>query len=394
MSAGINLPIGAVAFFGIFFFLRLPNRRTEGVLYKLKNLDWFGSITITAGTVLLLMGLTFGGQPIYGWGSPATISCLAIGVLFYPLFGIAEWKAKEPMVPLHLFRVRNFAITSASSFILGIAMFAPTYFIPLWFQIVRESSATNAGLAFLPGFIMSTIAGFTCGVLTTKYGIVLPFYRVGFAILALGMGLDSLWTGTMPYWQQAILLGLTGLGFGMVIVTIMLIVQTAVDGHEIGPATTVVSFLQTLGGIMGLAVLNVIIASQLNSRLPPKLDVIAAQYGIPHAVMEYVVAATLGGRPTDTLHPVAEFLPPGSPAFIATVAAMQDSTVHAFYIIFLVIGCVSVIPVILSAFLKKPNLSGGTLAVMDGQVMIQKDEEVNLDGVAAAEAPVNEKSNQ
>lgn len=82
---------------------------------------------------------------------------------------------------------------------------------------------------------MSTIGGVVTGGITTKTGIVRPFFQVGFVVLALGMGLDSLWTAAMPYWQQAILLGLTGFGFGLVIVSFG---KTFVDVISPLPPTT------------------------------------------------------------------------------------------------------------------------------------------------------------
>lgn len=97
---------------------------------KLKVLDWAGAFTITSANVLVLMGLTFGGQIAYGWSSAATISCLAIGVAIYPFFFWAEMRAKLPMIPIGLFKIRNFSIIQISSFVLGISAFGPTYFVP------------------------------------------------------------------------------------------------------------------------------------------------------------------------------------------------------------------------------------------------------------------------
>ena len=82
---------------------------------------------------------------------------------------------------------------------------------------------------------------------------------------------------------------------------------------------------------------NVILAHQINAVLPPQLDVIAAQYNISDSTMDYVVSAVLGGRPSLTLYPVKDELPPGSPQYDATVAAMQEATVIAFKWVFFVI---------------------------------------------------------
>lgn len=82
-----------------------------------------------------------------GWKSAATISCIVIGVALYPVFGYAEYKAKDDaMIPLGLFRIRNFALLSVCAFILGISMFGPTYLIPLWW--VRERVCVHVGHQF------------------------------------------------------------------------------------------------------------------------------------------------------------------------------------------------------------------------------------------------------
>lgn len=249
---------------------------------------------------------------------------------------------------------------------------------PLWFQIVRESSATNAGLSFLPAFVTSTLGGFISGGLITKYGIVIPYFRVGWFIISLGTGLDALWSGAMPYWQQALLLAFSGTGFGMGMVCIMIIVQASVDGKDIGPATTFIGFLETMGGIIGLAILNVILAQEMTTKLPPRLYEIGDRYAVPRAMMDYASQAVLGGRPSDTLKPVQNFLIPGSPVYNETVEAMQSATNDAFKIIFIMVGVIGAIPLVLSIWLQKPNLSGGTLAVLDGERK-PADEEVNLD---------------
>jgi MFS family permease len=129
-ASEINLPIGAFSFIGIFFFLKVHPHRTDSIMHKLKTLDWFGAISITAATVLLLVGLTFGGQPQYGWTNPGTLVCIVLGVFLYPSFVLAEWKAgPEAMIPLALFRIRNFSLIAVSAFFLGISMFAPTYYV-------------------------------------------------------------------------------------------------------------------------------------------------------------------------------------------------------------------------------------------------------------------------
>ncbi|KAI9012263.1 major facilitator superfamily domain-containing protein [Hyaloraphidium curvatum] len=393
----LNCIIGPIAWAGLFFFLRIPSRRSDSMLSKLRSLDWAGVLTLLTANVLLLCGLTFGGQKDMGWSSPTTICCLAIGAAFYPIFAFVEYKAKDPMIPLQLFRIRNYALLAPSAFILGFNMLGPTYYIPLWFQIMRNSSATASGLSFLPGFLMSTVSGFTTGLLVSKTGIVMPFYRAGYAILALGMGLDSLWSAAMPYWQQAMLLGVTGLGFGFVIVTSTFIVQASVPPRDIGPGSTTITFLQSIGGIFCLAIFNVVLAMEMNDVLTPELLAIGNAYGIPASVMDGISESVLGGQTSTTLAPYAQYLPPGSPQYDETVVAIQGATQQAFRVLFLSIGCLNVIPFVLGWFVRKPSLSGGALAVIEsdtnkkdahGVAEFGGDEEVSLESTEVDEGSV------
>lgn len=128
----MNLPIGALAWLGIFFFCRIQKVKSESMLEKLRALDWAGSATITTASVLLLIGLTFGSQAEYGWSNPTTISTLVLGAALYPVFALIEAKfAKIPMVPLHLFKNWNYRLLAPNAFILGINTYGPTYYIPL-----------------------------------------------------------------------------------------------------------------------------------------------------------------------------------------------------------------------------------------------------------------------
>lgn len=232
---------------------------------------------------------------------------------------------------------------------------------------MRDASATNSGLSFLPGFLMSTVTGFAIGIITTKTGYVLPFYQTGFAIIALGMGLDSLWRASMPYSQQAVLLGVVGMGFGFIFVTSMMIVQASVPPKEIGPGTTSISFIQTMGGIIGLSIFNVVLMTSTGTVLEPKLAEVGAQFGIPASVTASMAAGVLGGPISTTLAAYAAYIPAGSAAYEAVVNVIQDSVGHAFSVVFLAIGCINVLPFISSLFLRKPNLSGGSIAQLEGK---------------------------
>lgn len=123
---------------------------------------------------------------------------------------------------------------------------------------------------------------------------------------------------------------------------------------------------------------NVVLNDQLNSVLPPQLAEIGAQYGIPIDITNAIALGVLGGPTSHTLAPFEQYIPPGSPQYDAVVDAIRYATSNAFRLVFIAIGCVTAIPVVLSIFLKKPNLQGGTLAVLEGEEKKADEEEVDL----------------
>jgi len=111
-----------------------------------RKIDVLGSLTLMAATVLTLLGLEWGGRE-YPWNSAAVISCLVIGVCFFPIFVLVEiYIAKEPIIPMYLFKNRNFAASEAAAFFQGGVLFSLSYYVGL-FGVFRF--VLSANLAFL-----------------------------------------------------------------------------------------------------------------------------------------------------------------------------------------------------------------------------------------------------
>ncbi len=157
----INLPLGVVALLAVSAVLHLPKKRTK------TRIDYLGAGLLTVGITSIVLVTTWGGSE-YAWTSARIMELTGIGVA--SLIGFVFWqmKAAEPVVPLHIFRGRNFSLMSVIGFITGFVMFGAVLFLPLYQQAVQGASATNSGLLLLPMLGAMLVVSMVAGRVTTK----------------------------------------------------------------------------------------------------------------------------------------------------------------------------------------------------------------------------------
>lgn len=197
----INLPIGGLAIAACIFFLRVP-KREKPWRETIKKVDLLGGGTLMIATVLTLLGLEWGGRT-YPWNSAPVLACLIIGFLFFPLFVYIEIKfAKDPVIPMTLFKSRNFAAAQASAFFQGGVLFSLSFYLPLKFQAVDGYSATMAGINTLPFMLAVVFLSIGSGIIMTKTGIYVPIAQVGGVLMTVGLPLIGMWTPTSSTGQE------------------------------------------------------------------------------------------------------------------------------------------------------------------------------------------------
>ena len=131
-----------------------------------RNLDYLGAAVFAVGVVFLLLGLT--NKQTGDWTDFSVGGFILIAALLTPLFLFIESRAAEPIVPLELFRIRNYAVTILATFLAAIGFFGAIIFLPRWFQFVQDVSPTESGLQMLPlmaGVIISSVGG---GILVSR----------------------------------------------------------------------------------------------------------------------------------------------------------------------------------------------------------------------------------
>ena len=256
----INIPLGGAALVYLLVTLHVPSHRVK---HKVDYLG--GSLLAVAATALILLA-TWGGTQ-YAWGSPQIIGLalltVAAGVAFY----VTEMRAAEPMMPLHVYRNRNFSLSMAMTFLTGLAMFGAMTFLPLFQQTVQGESPTVSGLALTPMMLGVTVTSIVAGQVTTKTGRYKVFPILGGGIMAVGMFLLSgLDTGTTRL-ESALYYVVLGLGMGFLMQMVSLIAQNSVQQKDMGVASSARMFFQQIGGSLGVAAFGALFARQLTASL-------------------------------------------------------------------------------------------------------------------------------
>jgi EmrB/QacA subfamily drug resistance transporter len=278
----VNIPIGALALvvIGVAF-----HARTDKVQHKI---DYLGAVVLAGGLSAIVLYTSLGGTT-YGWGSPAMVATLAVGIGLLVLFPFVERRAAEPILPLELFRNRIFDATSAIGFIVGLSLFGAVTFLPFYFQVVKGYSATKSGLLLTPMMAGLLITSILSGNLISRWGRYKPFPIAGTAIMTLGVFLLSRLSVSTPVWEAALFLLVLGLGLGMVIQVLVLAVQNAVPYRLLGVATSGSTLARQIGGSIGVAAFGAIFSNELTNQLATRLPGGAAAH-IPKAANPSILA--------------------------------------------------------------------------------------------------------
>ncbi|MEO3861637.1 MDR family MFS transporter [Acrocarpospora sp. B8E8] len=261
----VNLPLGGIALAWLFLKLDLPKRRTE------HRIDWLGAAVLTVGITALVLLTSWGGQSHgYPWGSWQIISLGVLAVVSLALFVPIERRAPEPIMPLHVFKDRNFNLISWIGFLLGFAMFGAISFLPLFQQTVQGSTATNSGLLLLPMMGAAMVVSLFVGRAITKTGKYKIYPVLGGVGMAAGMYLLSLMDVHTPAWQTGVFIAVLGLGMGFLMQTTMLIAQNSVEQKDLGVASSASTFFRSIGGSFGVALFGAVFNNHLTSSLTEK----------------------------------------------------------------------------------------------------------------------------
>lgn len=256
----VNVPIGIAAIAGIMKYV--PAHIQES---KDKNLDLPGAILVTGGMVALVYGLTL--APESGWTNPMTLSMLALSILLLGAFLWNETKAKHPLVPLSIFRIRNVSGANLMMVPVVAGALGMFYFSSLYIQNVLQYSPVMSGLAFLPIPIIIGIVSMRAPRLLGRFGFK-PLLVVGVILITIGIFLLSLVSADSSYILHLLpAFALLALGFGVTFVSVTVAATAGVPGEEAGVASGLINTSQQVGGALGLAILAVIASAATTAGL-------------------------------------------------------------------------------------------------------------------------------
>jgi EmrB/QacA subfamily drug resistance transporter len=288
----VNIPIGIVSL--IVIQRLLPTVKRKGAT---ANFDVLGGAIFTVAITMLLLGLTNKGlvdattHQLNEWTNPSVGGLILAGIVGIVLFIFAEARAKEPIVPLHLFKIRTYSSSMVATFFAAFAFFGAVVFLPRWFQFVHGFSPTYSGLAALPlmvGLIASSIGSGFYVSRTGRY----KWLTVG-AIVVMGIAvlLMTQLTATTPLPIVWFWMFVAGVGVGPTFAVFTIIVQNAVPFHELGVATSNLTFFRQIGGSVSLAIVGTIFATSFSEQLGPQLTTAGVP---PEVVAGFGQAAATG----------------------------------------------------------------------------------------------------
>jgi EmrB/QacA subfamily drug resistance transporter len=307
----MNVPLGILAIISAIAFLKLP----KGGTVK-PRIDFTGMVLLALASTGLVLITTWGGTT-YDWNSVQIISLIVGTVIAAFAFVMVERRAAEPIMPLHLFKDRNFNLTTIAGLIIGIAMFGALAYLPTYLQMVTGVNATQAGLLMIPMMAALLLTSITAGQLVSRTGRYKWLPIVGTAIVAVALVLLSTMSPTMPVWVLCAFLAIMGVGLGMSMQILILIVQNSFPLKEVGTATASNNYFRQIGASLGSAVVGTLFASRLATLLTDRLPAGAAGTGgsnsftpdlvksLPDAVRSIIV-----GSYNDALTPIFLYMAP------------------------------------------------------------------------------------
>ncbi|KAL4882172.1 major facilitator superfamily domain-containing protein [Aspergillus karnatakaensis] len=253
----INLPIGGISMAIVFFILKLPeNLDAKGtpILQRLKQLDFIGASLLIPAIICLLLALQWGGNK-YAWSNSRIIGLfIGFGLLTILTIFTQIKLGDRATLPPRIMKQRAVIASTTYALLFGGSFFVLVYYLPIFFQSVRGSSAMTSGIQLLPLMLACVVASVAMGILVTVFGYYTPFLIGSTALAAIGAGLltlysidisDGKWIG------YQIVLG-AGVGAGFQVP--MTAVQTSLAPGDIPQGTAAVMFFQTLGGALFIAV--------------------------------------------------------------------------------------------------------------------------------------------
>ena len=264
-----GLPVALLAFVVLQRTLRLP------VIKREVHIDYLGASLLVGGVSTFLVWVSLGGQQ-FGWVSALSAGLLVASVVLIAAAVYVEvYVAKEPVIPMRLFRERTLTLATIASVLIGVAMFGSTVYLSLYFQRAKDLTPTEAGLmsiCMVGGLLVSSILS---GNLISRTGIWKRWLVGGMVLVIAGIAMLATIDAGTPLWRTGIFMAVLGLGLGATMQNLVLAVQNTAALADMGAASSVVAFFRSLGGSVGIAALGTVLAHQVADAAKAGLQALA-----------------------------------------------------------------------------------------------------------------------
>ncbi|KAL9114262.1 MAG: hypothetical protein Q9227_001684 [Pyrenula ochraceoflavens] len=261
----INLPICGLAFFVLMLFLDLHNPSTK-LRDGIKAIDWFGTVSILAIILLVLLGLDFGGVT-FAWNSATVICMIVFGILLIGFFLFAEKRlAKYPLMDLRVFKEwsNNAVVVVAATH--SMATRGSEYYLPLYFQSVKEASPTKSGVLIIPMMVAASLCDVSVGVLIHQTGRYREIIWAGISFLTIGTGLYIMLGIDTSLAQIIIFQVIGGIGLSLLLSTPMLAIQNNVRQADAAVASATLGFIRSIATSLSIVLGGIVFQDSMSAQ--------------------------------------------------------------------------------------------------------------------------------
>jgi EmrB/QacA subfamily drug resistance transporter len=292
----VNLPVGLIALLALLLLLpaRLSVRTSAWSGWaSVRRIDFLGALLCTAATISLMLGLTLGSSQTAAWDSAQVLGLLVGSLVLLVLFTFREKRAREPILPLSLFRNRTFSVATLLAILVVMVTTGLALYLPLYFQGALGALPTAAGLVMTP-FLVSTVLGaMLAGPLMSALKRSRIIVIVGAAVMAGGSLLITLMTPETSVFVAMTFTIPVGLGSG-VFQTLTPVAQNALPPSQLGVGTAAIRYLGQFGATLGIAIIGATVSSSMTGgllqRLPTSLgEKLALANALQHGFLAVLV---------------------------------------------------------------------------------------------------------
>ena len=262
----------------IAYFLSIPRQSDysgEPLLSRLRELDLIGAAFLIPSIVCLLLVLQWGGST-YPWNSSRIIGLLVGFGCLLIIFVVTQIKQGDrATLPIHILSQRTVAASISYAVMFGGGFFVLLFYLPLYFQSIKDASATKSGIEILPLLLSAVLSSIVTGGLVTGLGYYTPVLIFSTVLFAIGAGLISTYSVDMSFGKWFGYQILAGAGIGAGFQSPIIAVQTVLPLEDVAVGSACVAFFQTLGGALFVSVAQTVFQNGLIrgvNKFVPELD--------------------------------------------------------------------------------------------------------------------------